>query len=137
MTRTKLDGSVLLAGFRTASGFGFIYEPPIRLFPAPPVVGPQPHQPLAYHDFATDQLLFTGSIRYDVLEDVMLTVPAGTFHAYGVGQNTALPGPGADGTWLTVDGRVATPGEKSISILAMKRSSPVSRISASSGMDFR
>jgi hypothetical protein len=115
---TGFDGSVLLAGFYAPSaGFGYIYEPPIRFFPAPPALGEQPQVPLAYHDFVTDQLLFSGTVRYDVLEDVMLTVPAGTFHAFGVGRYVPLPGPAANGTQLTLDGRVATPGGKSIYIL--------------------
>jgi hypothetical protein len=111
------DGSVLLAGFRTASGFGYVYEPPIQFLPSPPTLGPRAEQPISWYDFATDQLLFSGGIRFDVLEDVTLSLPAGSFHAFGVGQYVSLPGPGADGTRLTLDGRITTPGGKSIYIL--------------------
>ena len=101
---TAFDGSVLLAGFyRLADNYGYAYEPPIRLFPAPPVLGDQPFQPIAVYDIVTQSLLFSASVRYDVLEDVMLSLPAGTFHAYGIGRYIPLPGPGATGTGLTLD----------------------------------
>jgi len=103
------DGSVLLAGFmRPSGGLAWAYEPPIRLLPVPPIVGPQPFQNVVVYDLFTDAVVFNGSFRFDVLEDVMLTVPAGSFHAFGVGQAIPLPGPGvgsrptlaADGRWL-------------------------------------
>lgn len=112
------DGSVLLAGFYSpAAGLGYIYEPPIRFLPVPPTLGDRPDQSITYHDYATDQVLFTGNVRYDVLEDVTVTVPAGEFHSYGAGRYIPLPGPSAGGTMLTLDGRIATTRAKSIAIL--------------------
>jgi hypothetical protein len=111
------DGGVLLAGFHSPAGYGFVYEPPIRYLPVPPVLGDQPFQPIAYHDFATDALLFSGAVRFDVLEDVSLVLPAGTYHSFGVGQYVPLPGPAATGARLTLDGRVVTSTGKSIAVL--------------------
>ena len=112
------DGSVLLAGFHSPSaGLGFVYEPPIRYLPVPPALGDQPFQPIAYYDFTTDALLFSGAVRIDVLEDVWLSLPAGTYHSFGVGQYVPLPGPAAAGARLTLDGRVVTSTSKSIGIL--------------------
>jgi|SRR5262245_1741219 len=106
-------GNVLLAGFLRPDGFGLAYEPPIRYFPVPPAVGPQPPQSVTIHDYLTDALVGTASARFDVLEDVTLVVPAGSFHAYGVGQ-VAVPGTPdfASGKAFTLDGRAlpaATP----------------------------
>src|SRR5262245_20312319 len=78
-------------GIPPSDGFGLAYEPPIRYFPVPPAVGPQPPQSVTIHDYLTDALVGTASARFDVLEDVTLVVPAGSFHAYGVGQ-VAVPG---------------------------------------------
>jgi hypothetical protein len=112
------DGSVLLAGFHSPSaGLGFIYEPPIRYLPVPPALGDQPFQPIEYYDFTTDALLFSGTVRIDVLEDVWLTLPAGTYHSFGVGQYVPLPGPAATGARRTLDGRVVASTSKSIGIL--------------------
>ncbi len=110
------DGSVLLAGyFSPAQGSGLVYEPPIRFVPVPPVLGPQPFVSTAFHDFATDAVLFTTPVRYDVTQDLMLSLPAGTFHAFGVGRYIALPEPnGALGSQISVDGRLVTFRDKSI-----------------------
>ena len=116
------DGTVLLAGFSRPGGApgsfdtGYVYDPPIRIFPVPPVVGPQPFQFIGVYDFVTDVLLYTAQIRYDVFEDVVLTLPAGTFHAYGAGQYIPLPAPAANGTHLTLDGRLVTDSGKNIAI---------------------
>jgi hypothetical protein len=107
------DGSVLLAGFyNPGAGYAWAYEPPIRILPVPPAVGPQPSQAIEVHDLFTDALLFADSFRFDVTEDVMLALPAGSYHAFGVGQFLALPMPPvAKGASLTLDGRsVASTG---------------------------
>lgn len=110
------DGSVLLAGFYSpAAGFGYAYEPPIRFLPVPPVVGQQPLQLVTVHDIVTDAVVSTPTLRYDVTEATLLTLPAGTFSTFGVGQMYTLPGPGADsGVRMTLDGRIVRTPSKSI-----------------------
>jgi hypothetical protein len=109
------DGSVLLAGFLdTASEFGVVYEPPIRYLSAPPVVGRKPSQMITGHDIFTDDVLFSSPLEFDVTEEVTLAQPAGTFHAYGVGQLVPLPGPAFEqGVARALDGRkLSTGGER-------------------------
>ena len=110
------DGSVLLAGyFSPAQGSGLVYEPPIRFVPVPPVLGPQPFVLTAFHDFATDAVIVTVPVRYDVTQDLMLSLPAGVYHAYGVGRYISLPEPnGATGAQFSLDGRLVMPRGKSI-----------------------
>jgi len=101
------DGSVLLAGFNNpGQGTAWAYEPPIRYLPVPPAVGPQPEQTIAVHDILTDNVIFTGSFRYDVTEHTALNEPAGSFDTFGVGRLIPLPGPALGGRpSLTLDGR--------------------------------
>jgi hypothetical protein len=90
------DGSVLLAGFRDQTGSpSWAYEPPIRMLPVPPTLGPQPVQHITIHDVDTDGIVDSFDIRIDVLADSILAVPAGSFHAFGAGQISPLPGPTA------------------------------------------
>lgn len=113
--RLAPDGSVLLAGFYSpAAGFGYAYEPPVRFLPVPPVVGPQPPQLITIYDIITDAILSTLSLQYDVTESTVLSLPAGTFSTFGVGQLVPLPGPSADGVRVTLDGRVVRTTSKSI-----------------------
>jgi len=100
------DGSVLLAGFLLSDGFGVIYEPPIRYLAVPPVVGPQPVQPVTAYVYATDAVYATFNIRIDALEDVVLALPAGSFQAFGVAEVVSAPGPALGPVRaLSLDGR--------------------------------
>ena len=100
------DGSVLLAGFLRPEGFGLIYEPPIRYLPVPPVVGPQPAIRVTAHDFLTDAVVSTWDIHFDIVEDVVLALPAGPFHAFGVVEMSTPVGPGlASSRAFALDGR--------------------------------
>jgi len=106
------DGSVLLAGFLdSANEFGVVYEPPIRYFSAPPVVGRKPSQVITGHDIFTDDVLFSSPLEFDITEEVTLVEPAGTFHAFGVGQLIPLPGPALQpGVARSLDGRKLSTG---------------------------
>lgn len=105
------DGSVMLAGFLNPSAsLAWVYEPPVRYLPVPPVVGPGPDVLTSVHDLFTDALLFQTSMRFDVTEQVTLAVPAGSFPTFGVGRLVNLPGPGtAPQLALTMDGRALPP----------------------------
>src|SRR5207249_250756 len=110
------DGSVLLAGFNNPSAaLAVLYEPPIRLLPVPPVVGPGPFVSTTIYNLFTDAVLGVFPLRYDVSEDVQLTLPAGSFHAFGVGQAINLPAPQlATRRTLSLDGRTMNPDGSSI-----------------------
>lgn len=113
------DGSVLLAGFLNPSAsLAWAYEPPIRYLPVPPAVGEQPFQIVNVYDLFTDALVFLGRFRYDVTEEVTLALPAGSFHAFGVGRVIPLPGPAmAKGGSFTLDGRRVPAAASSIYII--------------------
>jgi hypothetical protein len=113
------NGSVLLAGFLNPSGAtAWAYEPPIRLLPVPPAVGEQPFQAVDVYDLFTNTLVFHGSFRYDVTEEATLSLPAGSFHTFGIGRFIPLPGPAlAKGGALTLDGRRLPAADPSIYIL--------------------
>ena len=102
------DGSVLLAGFLTADGFGIAYEPPIRHLNGPPTVGAKPPQSITIYDLHTNEVVAVYNIEYDVMEDVLLNLPAGSFQALGVGQSAASGPAVAARRALTLDGRVLT-----------------------------
>jgi hypothetical protein len=112
------DGSVLLAGFvNPSAALAQAYEPPIRYLPVPPGVGPQPPQLIDVYDLFTNALVFHGDLRYEVVEEVTLALPAGSFHAFGVGQVISLPGPAiAKGGAITLDGRRVPAASPSISV---------------------
>ncbi len=111
-----VDGSVLLAGFlNPGAGLALVYEPPIRILPVPPAVGPQPSVMITAYDLFTDAVYATFPIRFDVTEDVMLSLPAGSFHAFGVVQAITLPLPSLLAKpALTLDGRTLGPQSPSI-----------------------
>jgi len=101
------DGSVLLAGFDNPSaGLALAYEPPIRVLPVPPVVGPQPFVDVTAYDLGTGAVFTQFPIRYDVFLQARVAVPAGAFDTFAVGQAIDLPAPGAatPGS-LALDGR--------------------------------
>jgi len=110
------DGSVRLAGFKNPGGLAYAYEPPVRILHAPPVVGIiDLPSAIDVHDLLTDALLFTTFFSYDVAEHVSLTLPAGTFDSWGVGQVITLPSPGLkSGSRLGIDGRTMASSGASI-----------------------
>jgi len=97
------DGSVLLAGFTSPDGMAVAYEPPIRYLDTPPAVGAKPTQLVTAYDLHTNAVMFTDYFRYDITEDVVLSLPAGALPALGVGRIEAT-GP-ALATRRTLDGR--------------------------------
>lgn len=99
------DGSVLLAGFTQPGGTSWAYEPPIRILPVPPVVGPKPLQPVSVYDLVTGLLVFSDNFQVDVTEEVTLTLPAGSFHAFGVGSLSPSRPALAKGGSIALDGR--------------------------------
>jgi hypothetical protein len=105
------DGSVLLAGFTAPDGTAVAYEPPIRYLNTPPAVGVKPIQLVTAYDLHTNAVMFTDYFRYDITEDVLLSLPAGALHALGVGTIESTGPLGARRT-LALDGR-ALPGARS------------------------
>jgi len=104
------DGTVLLAGFFRPEGFGLVYEPPIRYLPVPPVVGPQPAVRVNAHDFVTDAVVSTWDVHFEVVEEVTLALPAGSFHSFGVQEMSTPVGPAAASRrTFTLDGRTLAP----------------------------
>jgi hypothetical protein len=107
------DGSVLLAGFlNPSSALALAYEPPIRYLPVPPEAGPQPVQHIVAHDLSTDSVVFEFDIQMELTGNVVLTLPAGTYQAVGVGQ---VPPPAGQaltkGMSFTLDGRPLPRGD--------------------------
>jgi hypothetical protein len=93
------DGSVLLAGFNSRqAGLALAYDPPIAMLVPPPALG----QTWSTHTVAyrlPDMSVYSVfDYPLSVQEDVQLTVPAGIFHAFGIGP----PPPGA-GSVATID----------------------------------
>ena len=87
---TQSDGDVELWGYhRTLDGFGAVYDPPILLVDAPPYLGKTWSQEIDYYSYPG--LVYTGTfeIGFEVYEEGWVSVPAGEFFAYGIGQ--ALP----------------------------------------------
>jgi hypothetical protein len=111
------DGSVLLAGFLNPStAFALAYEPPIRYLPVPPEAGPKPVQHIVAHDLFTDAVVFEFDIQMELTGSVVLTLPAGTYPAVGVGQIAPPAGQAqAKGISFTLDGRPLPPGDASVS----------------------
>ena len=72
------DGSVLLAGFTGADGFGIAYEPPIRYLNGPPAVGAKPPQFVTAYNLSTNAVEFADYLQRDITEDVVLSLPAGS-----------------------------------------------------------
>ena len=109
--QTGPAGEVLLAGFDRHDGFTLGYDPPITLCGGTPTLGDLWPTHIIMYDMATMNVVGEYDFTFGALEDVSLTVPAGTFHCYGVGQVvpvTAKAILGARG--LTLDGRRAATG---------------------------
>lgn len=101
------DGSVALCGYNRAD-FGVAYEPPLTLLAAPPALGRTWSTHTISYRLSDMTVHETFDIDWSVADEVMLQVPAGTYHCYAVGQVTPgvllEPGPGRS---FTLDGRPA------------------------------
>ncbi len=111
------DGSVLLGGFDNVSaGLALAYDPPFPVLQTPPSLG------LTWSTHSVARLIpsmveyATIDLNWEVSEDVVLEVPAGSFHAFGVGQVPPTAAKVmAGGRAFTLDGRlVADPGKAAV-----------------------
>jgi hypothetical protein len=112
---------VYLAGFDNASAaFALAYDPPIKWLAVPPALNAIWHTPAVAYELPAMTVFANLDIQLQVMEDVVLTVPAGNFHCFGVGQ---VPIAGAqDGVVLssigqefTLDGRRVRAGAQTLS----------------------
>jgi hypothetical protein len=82
------DGDVLLGGFfRNVEHWGLAYDPPVRMVNVPLSVGAIWTTPVSYYTLPDTTLGGTFDITMEVFGDSVLTVPAGTFSAFGIGQS--------------------------------------------------
>ena len=111
------DGSVLLAGFLNPSAaFALAYEPPIRFLAVPTDPGPKPVQHIVAHNLFTDAVVGSFDIQMELTGNVVLTLPAGTYQAVGVGQVAPATAQSlATGISFALDGRRLPPGDASVS----------------------
>jgi hypothetical protein len=92
---TGIDGDVLLHGFfRVSDAFGWVYDPPVRIVEAPLAVGQSWSQTFDVLDYETLTYVTTITIDFLVYDEGVITVPAGDFYSFGIGENVlagALP----------------------------------------------
>ena len=85
---SESDGDVLLWGVdRQVEGFGWYYDPPLRLVDAPLAVGKKWSQTSRRIDLSTGQPIDEITIGFEVYESTHLDLPAGGFDTYGIGQS--------------------------------------------------
>ena len=99
------DGGVLLWGFWRDT-WGFLYQPAIQVVDAPLYVGKTWSNTVDIYALPDTTFYMTIELSYTVHEDPELTVPAGAFPTFGIGE--PQPDPGAK-TFL--DGRFTFSGE--------------------------
>lgn len=106
------DGDVLLGGFlRHVEKLGVLYEPPLRMVDVPLSVGATWTTPASYYRLPDTTLAGTFVFRMEVFGDSVLTVPAGTFSAFGIGQSPLIAAPAAMvQSGLELDGSVQVAG---------------------------
>jgi len=81
------NGGVLLLGFfRSNDGFGIVYDPALTIVDAPLAVGKTWSSEATFYRLPAMTTEGTFTVSFSAYEDVMLTVPAGTYHAFGIGQ---------------------------------------------------
>jgi hypothetical protein len=114
---TDADGSVLLAGFNNRpASFALAFDPPLRYLAVPPALGLTWDSHALVRNLPDLAVVDSVDIHWQEMEDVSLTVPAGTYHSFGVGQVVAPVAPRAalvraDGQTFSLDGRrLATNG---------------------------
>ncbi|MGH3056242.1 MAG: hypothetical protein ACRDL7_14815, partial [Gaiellaceae bacterium] len=109
---TNTGGDVLLAGFNNPSGgFALAYDPPITFCGGAPSLGDVWATHVTAYNLSDMSVYGVFDITFSALEDVSLSVPAGSFPCIGVGQ--VAPGPTTvlavrDLRGLTLDGRPVT-----------------------------
>lgn len=107
---TGPNGEVLLAGFDNPTAtLALAYEPPITICGGTPALGDSWTTNFIAYALPSMTPSAGLGITYGVLEDAPVTVPAGTFPCFGVGQ--IAPGGAAalmSSHGLTLDGRVAS-----------------------------
>ena len=97
------DGGVLLWGFWRET-WGIAYDPPIRMVDAPLFVGKAWNNTVESYSLPDLVPYMTFDFNYTVSEDPVLTVPAGEFPTFGIGE------PDPEGKRL-LDGRFTLCGE--------------------------
>ena len=110
---TSPDDDVLLHGFnRTLDpGWNFIYDPPVVMLDAPPALGGTWTQTVTWYTVSGPDTIPAGTfpLTYAVLEAGDLTVPAGTFYAFGIGTPPEIGARFASAGAFTVTGdRITT-----------------------------
>ena len=108
-----VQGTVHLWGFyRSVEGLGFLYRPAIEVVQGPLYVGKEWTQ--HFESYSLPDTIPGGSfiVVYHVYEETDLTVPAGTFHVFGIGSSIRSPLPGGfpQATALTGEHRALQDG---------------------------
>lgn len=89
---TAPDGDVFLWGFfRNLQGWGWAYYPPLRMVDAPLSPGQQWSTTTTLYDLPELVPQSTFDYPLEVYTEGTITVPAGSFFAYGIGPATPLP----------------------------------------------
>lgn len=111
------DGSVLLGGYyRALIPFGLVYEPPVRIFPGSPAVGLEWSQHTRAIAIPDNVTFAEFDSDWRVQQQVRLSVPAGEFECFGVGQIAPPEFAAApQGRALALDGRLAPASAASLS----------------------
>jgi hypothetical protein len=105
------DGDVMLSGFfRSNEGWGFAYDPPVVLVHPPLAVGSQWIAPTTIYNLPDGTLFGDVTFGLQVYEEVVLTVPAGNFPAFGIGQ--FIPGSGTGSMPSSLQGQYTLTGER-------------------------
>lgn len=100
---SESDGGVLLWGFSRPT-WGYLYQPPIRMVAPPLYVGKTWSTTVDLYDLPDTTFFRTATFTFEVFEETELTLPAGTFPSFGIGEQE----PGA---LLILDGRLTPWGE--------------------------
>jgi hypothetical protein len=87
---TEPDRDVLLWGFNR-KGFGWLYNPPIRVLDAPLFIGKTWSTTVQIFSVPDTVLVGTFPFAFTVYEEGVISVPAGSFSAFGIGSTTPLP----------------------------------------------
>jgi hypothetical protein len=106
---TGPDGEVMLAGFNHRSfSSALAYDPPITICGGAPLVGDTWTTHTTAYNLADMSVYAVFDITFGALEEVSLSVPAGTFPCIGVGQVPFATSPASTciaGLGLALDGR--------------------------------
>ena len=81
---TEPDGDILLWGF-FVDGWGYVYQPPIRMLDAPLNIGKSWSTTTLFHTLPDTLPYQTFEAAFTAYEEPVLTVPAGEFTCWGIG----------------------------------------------------